>query len=247
MHTAQSPALSAAKPRATSVDAASDLAAAPLTEQAFARLRSDLLAGALAPGDKLKVDELQARYGFSSSPLREALSRLAQEGLVRTDERRGFRAAPISVADLDDITHMRLMLDPPALVSAIAHGDDGWEAAIVAAFHRLERRESRLPEGPTVLDDEWGRVHRDFHLALLAACPSQRQLRWSASLFDQAERYRRYSALHRTQPRRKTLEHRRLMDAVLARDADKASTLLAAHIRSTQRNVQAALSVLARA
>jgi DNA-binding GntR family transcriptional regulator len=235
MHTAQSPAVFAAA-------SLEGLAAAPLTEQAFARLRSDLLAGALVPGDKLKVEELQARYGFSSSPLREALSRLAQEGLVRADERRGFRAAPISAADLDDITHMRLMLDPPALASAIAHGDDAWEAAIVAAFHRLELRESRLPDGPAVLDDAWGRVHRDFHLALLAACPSERQLRWSASLFDQAERYRRYSALQRTAPKRKSQEHRRLMDAVLARDADKATALLAAHIRSTQRNVQSALA-----
>jgi DNA-binding GntR family transcriptional regulator len=237
MHTALSPAKSSTQAAAGPQ--------APLTEQAFARLRADLLGGAVAPGDKLKVEELQARYGFSSSPLREALSRLAQEGLVRADERRGFRAASISPADLADITHMRLMLDPPALASAIAAGDDAWEAAIVAAFHRLERRESRLPDGPAVLDDDWGRLHRDFHFALLAACPSARQLQWSASLFDQAERYRRYSALHRTQPRRKSQEHRRLMEAVLRRDADKACSLLAEHIRSTQRNVLGALAALA--
>ena len=215
--------------------------AAPLTEQAFRSLRRDVLVGTFAPGGKLKLDELQRHYGFSSSPLREALSRLAQEGLVRADERRGFRVAALSGTDLDDITHMRLMLDVEALRSAITLGDDAWEAAIVSAFHRLEKVESRLSDGPQVLDDEWSEVHRGFHLALLAACASERQRLWSASLFDQAERYRRFSARSRQAARRKSNEHRRIMDATLKRDAETACALLAEHIRSTQRNVEAAL------
>ena len=153
----------------------------PLVDQAFQRLRKDVLTGTYAAGAKLKVEDLQAAYGFSSSPLREALSRLSQEGLVRADERRGFRVAPLSPEDLQDITRMRLMLDVPALREAIEHGDDAWEAAIVAAYYRLEKVESRLPDGPVILDEEWSGLHRDFHAALLAACPSQRQLRRSRS------------------------------------------------------------------
>ena len=95
------------------------MAEAPLVEQAFARLRKDVLVGTFPAGVKLKVEELQQAYGFSSSPLREALSRLAQEGLVRADERRGFRVAPLSSEDLEDITRMRLMLDVQALEDAI--------------------------------------------------------------------------------------------------------------------------------
>lgn len=211
----------------------------PLVDQAFQRLRRDVLAGTFAAGTKLKVEELQAAYGYSSSPLREALSRLSQEGLVRADERRGFRVAPLSPDDLRDITRMRLMLDVQALNEAIEHGDDAWEAAIVAAFYRLEKVESRLPDGPVVLDEEWSTLHRDFHAALIAACPSQRQLAWSASLFDQAERYRRYSARHRKVVRRKSSEHKKLMDATLKRDAATACALLAEHIRGTQRNLEA--------
>ena len=64
---------------------------------------------------------------------------------------------------------------------------------------------------------------------------------WSASLFDQAERYRRFSARHRQVARRKSAEHRKLMEATLRRDSDTACALLAEHIRSTQRNVEAAL------
>jgi DNA-binding GntR family transcriptional regulator len=212
----------------------------PLVDQAFQRLRHDVLIGTFAAGRKLKVEELQAAYGFSSSPLREALSRLSQEGLVRADERRGFRVAPLSMEDLGDITRMRLMLDVQALREAIEHGDDAWEAGIVAAYYRLEKVESRLPEGPVILDEEWSALHRDFHAALLAACPSPRQLGWSASLFDQAERYRRFSARYRKAARRKSNEHKRIMDATLRRDADTACALLSEHIRGTLRNAEAA-------
>jgi len=212
----------------------------PLVDQAFQRLRQDVLTGNFAAGTKLKVEELQAAYGYSSSPLREALSRLSQEGLVRADERRGFRVAPLSPDDLRDITRMRLMLDVQALQEAIDHGDDAWEAAIVAAFYRLDKVESRLPDGPVILDAEWSALHRDFHAALLAACPSQRQLAWSASLFDQAERYRRFSARHRKVARRKSTEHKKLMDATLRRDSATACALLADHIGGTLRNVEAA-------
>lgn len=215
--------------------------APPRVEQAFHRLRKDVLVGTFPAGAKLKVDELQEAYGFSSSPLREALSRLAQEGLVRADERRGFRVAPINAEDLADITRMRLMLDVQALAEAIQCGDDKWEAAIVAAFYRLEKVESRLSDGPVILDDEWSALHRDFHTALIAACPSERQRNWSASLFDQAERYRRYSARWRKAPRRKSNEHKRLMEATLKRDTATASALLQEHILGTQRNVEAVL------
>lgn len=215
----------------------------PLVEQAFAQLRQDVLSGNYAAGAKLKLDELQTAYGFSSSPLREALSRLAQEGLVRADERRGFRVAAISQEDLDDITRMRVMLDVQALRESIAEGDDDWEAAVLSAFHRLEKLEGRLSDGPVHLDSDWTVLHTAFHMSLLSACPSERLRAMSASLFDQAERYRRYSARTRQTSRRKSDEHRQLMDAALRRDAETACALLQEHILSTQRNVTAALAL----
>lgn len=213
----------------------------PLTEQAFRRLRSDVLSGALPAGQKLKLDELQSLYGFSSSPLREALSRLSQEGLVRADERRGFRVAPLSVADLADITRLRVLVDLEALADALQHGDDAWEAQAVAAFHRLEKVENTLDSGPLQLNPEWSRLHRAFHLALLDACRSARLKVWSASLFDQAERYRHVSSAFRQSPRHKSNDHRHILDAVLARDPVAARALWAEHVRHTERNVAAAL------
>lgn len=217
----------------------------PLVEQAFQRLRRDVLVGTFSAGSKLKVEELQLAYGYSSSPLREALSRLSQEGLVRADERRGFRVAPLLPDDLRDITRMRLNLDVQALRESIELGSDSWEAAIVAAFYRLEKVESRLPDGPVILDDEWSGLHRDFHASLLAACPSPRQRAWSTSLFDQSERYRRFAARFRKTARRKSNEHKKLMDATLRRDPETACALLSEHILGTQRNVEAAFKAAA--
>jgi DNA-binding GntR family transcriptional regulator len=93
-----------------------------------------------------------------------------------------------------------------------------------------------------MLDYEWSVLHKDFHLALIAACPSPRQRAWSASLFDQAERYRRYSARYRKSARRKSNEHKRILDSTLRRDADTAAALLSDHIRGTLRNVEAAFA-----
>ncbi|MDM7942230.1 MAG: FCD domain-containing protein [Hydrogenophaga sp.] len=217
------------------------LAGHTLSEQAFLRLRRDVIGGAHAPGAKLKLDELQEAYGYSSSPLREALNRLSQEGLVKADDRRGFRVAAISSEDLHDLTHMRLMVEVPALRLAIEHGDEAWEAAVVAAAHRLERAEAQLGDGPQVLDENWSRLHRDFHLCLLSGCPSGRQRLLCASLFDQAERYRRFSARHRVTSRSKSREHKRLLEAVLKRDADTACAVLSEHTQGTQRSVEAAL------
>ncbi len=212
-----------------------------LSELAFRKLRQDVLRGGHAPGSKLKLDQLQTQYGYSSSPLREALNRLAQEGLVVADERRGFRVGAMSREDFADITHMRLMLDLPALRESLAHGDDAWEAQLLASSHQLELIEARLPDGPVVLDEEWSSRHKAFHMALLAACPSERQRAWCESLFDQAERYRHLSARHRPAGKRKSDEHRRLLQAALRRDADTACALLDDHMRGTERNVQAAL------
>lgn len=215
----------------------------PLSEQAYVRLRRDVLAGELEPGARLKTAELQDTYGFSSSPLREALSRLSTEGLVVADMRRGFRVAEISHADLADITHMRLLLDVQALRLSMVHGDVSWEARFLAAFHRLETYEACLGDGPAVLDDDWSGMHREFHLALLGGCPSERLRAACASLFDQSERYRRYSARYRTIPRNKRREHGKLRDAVLARDEERACILLTAHINGTLKNVEAALKL----
>lgn len=213
----------------------------PLSEQAFQMLRGKILRCEYEPGEKLKMDRLQRDLGFSSSPLREALSRLAMEGLVSNDDRRGFFAAPVSLDDLREVTQLRLMLDCEALGESIEHGDDQWEANIVAAFHWLSKIEARKGDGPLTLDAEWTMRHKDFHMALLGGCRSNKLNRLSSALFDQSERYRRLSIRYRKEPRHKAAEHGQIMEVVLARRKEQAVALLHDHISRTADNVAAVL------
>ena len=211
----------------------------PLVDQAVDRLRHDMLSGVHVPGTKLKVELLRNRYGYSSSPLREALNRLTQEGFVVADQRRGFRVAPMSTEDFADITRLRLMLDIQALTESIERGDDEWEVRSVSAFYRLQKIEERFPDGPLALNDEWSARHKEFHMALLSATTSPRLFDLCSNLFDQAERYRRFSAMYRTTPRDKSGEHEAILDATVKRKTAEATTLLTNHILRTQKNVAA--------
>src|SRR5688572_23838640 len=207
-----------------------------LAAATFGRLRADLLRGRLRPGDRLRFDSLRRAYGVGLSPLREALSRLTADGLVALQGQRGFQVAPVSLSDLWDIYNVRRGLEVTALRTSIARGDDRWEADIVAAFHRLAKCHAGAQEHPALRGDEWERWHRAFHLALLSACASPWLLHLRNILFDHAERYRQLSAAHYS-PRKSLREHREVMEAALARDADRACRLLEQHMRKTVESV----------
>lgn len=211
------------------------------TDKAYAALRRAILRCEFEPGARLRVEALGQQLDLSSSPVREALSRLAGQGLVHALENRGFRVAPLTVAGVADLVRVRLIVEREALREAIAHGDDAWEAEVVAAGHALALADRRVGDGPVALDDDWSGRHRAFHLALYAGARSPTLQRVVADLFDQAERYRRFSALHRQAPRAKRGEHAALQQAVLARDAERACKLLAGHVSATERYVTAVL------
>ncbi len=215
-------------------------AAAPtLSGAVLERLRRDILECRWSPGARLRFEALRAHYAVGISPLREALSRLAVEGLVVGVDRRGFRVAPVSLDDLDEITDLRCEIEGLALRWSIERGDDGWEAAIVAAFHHLSRVNSELPGRVPRLSDEWERRHTAFHHAMAAACGSARLMQLRAQLFDQTNRYRRLVIAYSKVPRDDRGEHRALMDAALARDAERAVALIHRHIRHTADLVRA--------
>ena len=204
-----------------------------LTQGAYERLRADLLSCRIPPGARLKIQDLCQRLSVSLGAIREALSRLTSDGLVIAEPQRGFRAAPISPEDLQDLTKVRIEIDSLCLRQAIARGDVDWEARLVAAFHRLSRTPERAPDDPARASDAWAAAHGAFHAALVAGCSSPWLLRLHGQLYDQSERYRRLSVS--LAPRRRNIggEHQKILDAVLARDADKAIRLLAAHLDAT--------------
>jgi GntR family carbon starvation induced transcriptional regulator len=209
----------------------------PLSEQAYQALRRDILDGHIPPGEKLRVEVLSGTYGFSNTPLREALNRLAAEQLVVADERRGFRSAPVSRDDFWDLTRYRLVIENAALIDSIRTGDDEWEAGIVAAFHRMEIVQGRLGRDRKTPNNDWTQRHKDFHMALIGGCSGRRMLAACAEMFDQAERYRRISSRYRRKPRDARLEHAHLMELVLARKEAAAAALLRDHVLRTAESV----------
>jgi DNA-binding GntR family transcriptional regulator len=197
------------------------------------RMRADILGVQFQPGEKLRFRELRARYGVGISPLREALTRLAADGIVVLEDQRGFRVAPVSRADLEDVTRLRQELETMALRHAIANGDEEWEVRVMAALHRLSKLPEHDPLDPRIMNEQWARRHEEFHYALLSACGSPRLLQFRKMLFDQSERYRRLSKVYGSQPRDALAEHRALTEAALARDTGLACSLLAEHLGRT--------------
>lgn len=218
--------------------------ALPPGERAYRVLRRAIVRCDFEPGARLRVEDLGQRYALSSSPLREALQRLSEQGLVRALENRGFRVSPLTVEGVSDLSRVRQLVEADALRDAVRHGDDAWEAGCVAAAHALAVLEQRLGDGPRALDDDWSARHRAFHLALYASCSSPLLRSLVEVLFDNAERYRRWTARHRRAPRRKHDEHQRLLAAALARDVDQAVALLQQHITATERLVVAGLTAM---
>jgi DNA-binding GntR family transcriptional regulator len=223
----------------TNSPSASDgLSAQPktLVESAYRARRRDIIEGNLAPGEKLRVEHLKDNYGVGAGTLREALSLLISDALVVSQGQRGFRVAPVSLEDFEDITQTRVMLECDALRQSIAAGDDAWEANLLAAFHRLTKAEEKRIG--TDDREEWEERNRIFHEVLISACPSRWLKHFLSILYQQAERYRRLSLYLKPIPRDIHAEHDALLQAAMARDADKATALLGEHILLTFQSVQ---------
>jgi DNA-binding GntR family transcriptional regulator len=204
-----------------------------LASDVFERLRHDILECRLRPGARLRFADLRLRYGVGTSPLREALMRLASDGLVVLEDHRGFHVAPVSKAKLLDITFMRKEMETKALVLGIQNADEQWEARVAAAYHALARRSP--PDRDGMLDPEWESRHQAFHFALVSGCSSEWLLRFRAILYDQWDRYRRLSIKYARADRDIAREHRELMQAALDRDADAAAYLMNRHITTSTR------------
>ena len=183
---------------------------------------------------------LGERYRVGLTPLREALNRLSAEELVLREGKRGFRVAPVSRADLVDLATTLCWVVDVTLRQSLAKGDEAWEEAVVLAAHRLQRLDSRLPSHETGVDPEWERRHVDFHMSLIAASGLRRINDFFATLIDRYDRYM-YLGVDATArwPRDAAAEHKAILDAVMARDADLAVRLSQAHIRRTAEIVEA--------
>jgi len=196
----------------------------------YERIKSDILSADLPPRTRLKVGFVCERYGFGSSPVREALTLLSGEGFVTRTEGRGFAVADVSVEEYVELTETRCWLEEIALRNSIERGGDAWENAIVVAFYRLSRSLRPASGTSLALNTEWTQRHRAFHDALIAECGSRWLLAYCQQLREQTYRYRRVVGEER--PGGTLNEHENLMKAVLDRRPEVAVPVLAQHYRS---------------
>jgi DNA-binding GntR family transcriptional regulator len=202
-----------------------------LTGLAFESIRADILSGVLKPEQRLRIRALSALYKIGTTGIREALSRLVTEGLVDSQDLRGFCVAPVSHDELVDLTRTRIQVDQLALRQAVAQGNVEWESNILSAFHRLSHVDA--PTSPEK-HAAWTVAHQQFHEALVLGCASPWLLRLSALLYDKSERYRNLAERQPDSQRRDIQgEHKALMDAVMAHDSDRACSLLEKHFWET--------------
>jgi len=197
-------------------------------ENAYRRIRSDIIFGRAAPGQKLKLDRLKDDYGVSVSTLREILNRLASEGLVSAEGQRGFEVSPVSAANLKELAALRMLLEGHALEQSFAAGDMDWEGRVVSAHHKLASMERRMNEGDRNQTELWKRYDWEFHQALISACGSRVLMDTHAGVFDKYLRYQMVALSYRGEIAAR--EHKTLLDCALQRDAATAKATLERHV-----------------
>lgn len=213
---------------------AKDRRGAPtLTAKVYERLRNEIIGCQLKPNEKLRLAALQERLGVGMSAIREALSRLAAEGLVCAEEQRGFRVSPVSQEDLIDLTRVRIQIEQFALQQSIRDGDIAWEANLLAAYHQMSKSAPPTRGAPGA-HDPGSQLHRNFHDALVAACGSHWLQFFREILYAESERYRRLAILPSVRKDRDIeAEHKALLDAALRRDVAAACAAVERHFSNT--------------
>ena len=217
------------------------------TEAAYQTLRQAILETSLRPSAQLKLGNLRSTFGIGWTPLRESLTRLEAEGLVTSSTNRGFCVAPVSRAELEDLTRARLVIEVPLFLESIEKGDEAWEERVVTAHYRLARCGNVVEKPDEQAIKDWEQKHQDFHEILVSAATSSWLLRFYGQILDQLRRHHRYLTLRPMLQNADTpaqmdaataaalsdamaiTHHTELMEAALSRDLARAKRLMEAH------------------
>jgi DNA-binding GntR family transcriptional regulator len=194
-----------------------------IAQHAVEGLRRALTSGELAPGDKIRQEEIADALGISLSPVREALAVLEQEGQVTYLPRRGYFVTELDMDDLREIYELRALLEERAARRALPLLDeDALERVAIAA-----RDCARAVDGGDVAAEL--EANRRFHFGLLESPGQNHTLRVIRLLWDSTETYR---AMYYNAPeaRHEAIEaHDRIMDAARNHDADRLTAELESH------------------
>ncbi len=202
------------------------------TESAYYRLRHEILTNQLPPGTQMSEPEYALRLGMSRTPVHEALLRLEAEGLVKLIPRHGARVLTVSVDDLREIYEILTSLESQA-AGALAMRNPGREE--LAELERATIDMERALESRDL--DAWADADRRYHRELLHLHGNSRLIAVVQKLSDQAHRARMLTLRQREFPRQSTEEHRQILDAIVAGDAERAHDLFYRHRQRAAREI----------
>ena len=193
-----------------------------LTEWAESQIRASIMEGELRPSETLVISNLAERMGISATPLREALRKLAAEGLVDLQSHGSARVSEVSLQEANEIYELRLILEPIALERSVTAGDEDYRERVSAAWRMLETEPIAAPH-----------LHTSFHRTLLSNCDSKWLLRLATSLSDRSALIVQVGLPERPTNYRTAEVHHTLMERVIAGDAAGAAEELSLHLRTT--------------
>ncbi|MFI9505750.1 GntR family transcriptional regulator [Nocardia sp. NPDC052566] len=210
----------------TRVDTLSGAAGKPLRDVVYARLRAELMNGDIKFGERLTEPKLSARFGISRTPVREALTVLCSDGLLRREEF-GFSPVRPSIPLIRDLYELRITLELSGLQRAIDNStivhDRGMLLAERASWLALRANPPAQEPGFVVRDEE-------FHVTLLTASGNAEMVRTLVGVNLRIRHVRMYDFMVNNRIETTITEHLGILDAVLAEDLPLAHRLLHAHI-----------------
>jgi DNA-binding GntR family transcriptional regulator len=207
-----------------------------LSDQTYELVRKRILLGQMAPGTPVRQDTIAEELGVSKIPLREALSRLEQDGLLSSYPNRGYVVRPLSVDEAHEVFDLRLKLEPSATAAGARKARPEDQQRVQTALAALETAQKSGAPGDHVS------MNRAFHMAMIKPAGGLVTYQLLERLQVLAERYVRVHLEPYGREARAAEEHRELLEAWLKGDDVRVEALTAAHIRSTMRDLQHQLS-----
>jgi len=205
-----------------------------VSDQVYSAVRDRILTGQIRPETPVRQDALSAELGVSKIPLREALTRLEQDGLVSSLPNRGYVVRPITPDEADEVFALRVSLEPEATALGAARADEQQHRIAKVTFDLLEA-ESQIA-GPRVAV-----LNREFHMALIRPCGRLVTIQLMERLHLLAERYVRAHLEPQGRDRRARAEHAGLLKAWVAGDVTAVRRQVDAHIKGTLADLRSEL------
>lgn len=190
-------------------------------------LQRDIVRGVFTPDERLKVEQLCQFYQIGQNPVREAILILATSGLLVHEHQKGYRVAPVSLHDFEDAWDIYQRLYRIAMNLAVERGDEAWEESVVLQLHRSLKVKKVLPSDDPESREMWQQAYIRLHRALLAGCQSPLLQEILLDIGGRLERYiNLFADLNLDLQRDHHAEHRKIVDALVARDGERLQNLI---------------------